>query len=197
MERALLAAAIALFISHTASADQTILNGSVAVPALGYMSYPVTVDRSSMNDPYIDGHIEASGGTGNDIGVWVLTGSDYLNWKNAHKTNPLYDSGHVTATDLHVPLPESGTYYVVLSNTFSAFTPKTVSGHLTLTWTVPASPSPSSNGAEQEFMWSSILMIVGILAIPGVIGGLIVWLVMSRRKKLQDALKAEIKSRPT
>jgi hypothetical protein len=135
--------AILLLPQHPLHADVPpgtsvpVVNGSVAVPALGYAFYTVRVDRSAMNNAMIVGHVEATGGTGNDIEVLVGTESDFTNWENGHAASPIYDSGKVTAADVRASLPESGTYVVVFSNAFSTFTPKTVTGSLRLAWMPP------------------------------------------------------------
>ena len=48
------------------------------------------------------------------------------NWKNGHEVAPVFNSGQVTAVTLNVPLPGPGSYRLVLSNTFSLLTHKTV-----------------------------------------------------------------------
>ncbi len=141
-------AAIAVAIFFTASpaarADEptiqttSILSGSVAVQALRYVTYPVTVTPNLMTDPRIVGHVQVSGGTGNDIDVMVLSDTDFLNWKNNHAVAPLYHSGQVTAADINLPVPAAGDYIVVLSNVFSPLTPKTVAGNIHLAWIPPA-----------------------------------------------------------
>ncbi len=163
----------------------SILDGSVAVQALGYVTYPVKVDLSVMTNPRIVGHVTASGGSGNDIEVVVFTETQFINWKNKHNQGSLFASGQVTAGDVDVPLAESGTYYVMLSNVFSSFTPKTVEGKIALVWTPPPPPQPSKDeqAATNTLIGTGLAIIIGVLVFAGAIGGLIVWLVMSRRKK--------------
>ena len=170
----------------TAQEQRTpILNGSVAVEATGYVTYTVKVDAASMVNPRIVGHVQATGGSGNDIEVVVFTETQFINWKNSHKQGSLFTSGQITASDVDVPLDGSGTYYVMLSNVFSAFTPKTVEGNLALVWTTPPPPPPSTEeqNAQNTLIGTGIAVIVGVLVFAGAIGGLIVWLVMSRKKK--------------
>jgi hypothetical protein len=140
-----------------------ILNGSVAVQALSNVAYTVKVDRSVMSDPMIVGHVEATGGTGNDIQVMVGTESAYTNWKNGHTANAIYCTGQVTAADVRAPLPESGTYVVMLSNEFSAFSPKTVTGSLRLTWTPPAlSLAPGGGLHAPALALAAFLLVAGV-----------------------------------
>jgi len=144
------AAASALLMPRVSRAEEiSILNGSVAVEAGRYHHYAVKVDLRVMRDAAIIGHVQARGGTGNDIAVKVMTESGFLNWKNGHTNTPLYNSGRVTAADVRARITESGTYYVVLSNTFSTLTPKTVEGSLRLSWTPPPPPPPPPQPGAQ------------------------------------------------
>ena len=182
---------LAVVVCSTAWADEpapqrtSILDGSVAVQASAYIAYPVMVDASVMTLPHIAGHVVATGGSGNDIEVVVFTETQFINWKNDHKKGSLFTSGQVTACDLNVALEGSGKYYVMLSNVFSAFTPKTVEGKIDLVWTPPPPPAPTKDeqNAQNSLLLTGIAIIVGVLVLVGAIGGLIVWLVMSRKKK--------------
>lgn len=150
----------------------SLLNGSTVVPALNYVSWTVRVDPTVMSEPRISGQVTASGGDGNDIEAYVLTDAGFVNWKNNHEAATLYSSGRVTVADLHAILPgEAGTYHVVLSNTFSTFTAKTVTGSIRLDWT----PSPAVRNA--------ILMpLLALLLIGIALGGTIVWAIMAQKK---------------
>jgi len=86
-----------------------------------------------------------------------------------------------------VPVERSGVYYVVLSNNFSLMTPKTVEGRIALVWTTPAPASPfkDEQDATKTIVWTGVAIIVCIFLVAAGVGGLIVWAVMSRRKKAQ------------
>jgi len=58
-------------------------------------------------------------------------------------------------------------------------TPKTVQGDVKVNWTPAVVATAASTGA----FGIGVLSILGFLAIPGIIGGVIVWAIMSRRKK--------------
>jgi hypothetical protein len=162
----------------------TILDGSVAVQASGYVAYPVVVEMAAMSNPRITGHVTASGGSGNDIVVKIFTESDFMNWQNNHSTQPLFDSGQITATELDVPCQKSGTYYVILSNAFSSLTPKTVEGKISLTWALPPSGKQADASSTDDGLTNAdIASLVGLLLLVAAIGGLITWLALSRKKK--------------
>lgn len=115
----------------------SIVEGSVAVGPAQAWRYTVSVPPLIMANPRIEGSLRASGGLGNDIKVYVFSEADYLNWANGHASNPLYESGQVSAADLNVSLPGEGRYVLVLSNTFSLMTPKTLAGTVSLAWDFP------------------------------------------------------------
>src|SRR5262245_60938432 len=92
-----------MLVSRIAGADVApaeIMHGSVAVANGSYRYYEVRIDAEEAR---IKGNVTAEGGSGNDIRVYVLTKTDFLNWKNNHATNPIYSSGQVTAADVDAP----------------------------------------------------------------------------------------------
>lgn len=83
----------------------------------------------------LKGHFAATGGTGNDIEVYVLTEDDLVNWQNGHTVNTLYNSGRVTQETVNVALPtDAGKYCLVFNNKFSFLTPKAVQTDIALNY---------------------------------------------------------------
>jgi hypothetical protein len=83
----------------------------------------------------LKGHFAATGGTGNDIEVYLLTADDLVNWQNGHTVHTLYNSGRVTQETVNVTLPnDAGKYCLVFNNKFSFLTPKAVQADITLTY---------------------------------------------------------------
>ncbi len=105
---------------------QDLTNQQTRVPASGYSTYTLTLDPRGRSEYILKGHFVASGGSGNDIRVFLFDPTNFLNWKNGHRALVIYQSGVVTAADLSVPITQPGTYYLVLDNQFSAFTEKMV-----------------------------------------------------------------------
>jgi hypothetical protein len=170
-----------------------VFSGSAAVQALGWVSYEVSVGGEGMTQPRLVGRITASGGTGNDIVVAVLTDADFVNWKNNHTTHPLFNSGQVTVADLSVDLPGSGTYYLVFSNGFSAMTPKTVSGQVNLHWIqIPSAAEVAAAKAQTDAeARNQLLADLGIILLCGaLIGGIVAWAIASRRNKRRGTEKS-------
>jgi hypothetical protein len=102
-----------------------------------YLSVKFTVVQRSKN-VRIDGRFQASGGSGNDVEVFILGEDAFLNYQNDHSAATFYNSGKVTADTLNVSLPSTEdatatvTYYLVLSNSFSVLSNKVVDGNITL-----------------------------------------------------------------
>ena len=113
---------------------QTIIDGALTVAAMGFTYYTFTVpaDATSVS---VDGHFTATGGTGNDIEVYVLNDDDFVNFKNGHSAPTLYNSGKVTQDSISATIPATGTYYLVFNNNFSLLTPKAVQATATLHYT--------------------------------------------------------------
>ena len=112
----------------------TIGSGAVTVPASNYTYFTLPVPARA-NNVRVQGHFSATGGSGNDIEVFLLNADQYTNWQNGHSTPTFYNSGKVTVGDANAVLPsDAGTYYLVFNNRFSMFSPKAVEEHFTLTY---------------------------------------------------------------
>jgi hypothetical protein len=110
-----------------------IVNGTITVPANDYVAYVANV-TSSMDNVHLSGNFTASGGSGNDIKVYVMNETNYINWSNGHQSTAYYASGQTTTGSFNVSISTSGKYYVVYDNTFSIISSKNVSTHVDLTY---------------------------------------------------------------
>lgn len=126
--------------SVTSSTTQTstpvsinIVNGEISVSAGQYEDYQITVPAGA-NSAQLSGSFTASGGSGNDIIVLVMDQTDFVNWQNGHQASTLYNSGQLTTASISASLSESGTYYLVYSNSFSTFSSKSVNTSADLTY---------------------------------------------------------------
>jgi hypothetical protein len=106
---------------------QDILSGGSFIVEPGkFKTFTVAV-TSAMQNPSVEGNFSASGGSNNDIEVFVFEEAQFLNWQNNLKFAAAYSSGRVTAGKLKIDLPqEVGKYVVVFSNRFSWITNKAV-----------------------------------------------------------------------
>lgn len=117
---------------------QTQSTGNVAftVNAGSSQYYKFTVSAGAF-DVRLKGHFAATGGSGNDIQVALLTEDQYVNWQNGHENKTFYNGGKVTQDTFNVSLPSNATtYYLVFSNRFSVLTPKAVQANADLTYYV-------------------------------------------------------------
>jgi len=112
----------------------TIGTGVLTVNASNYAYYTLPVPAGAIN-ARLQGHFSATGGSGNDIEVYLLSEDEYTNWQNGHSTAAFYNSGKVTVGDVNAALPnDAGTYYLVFNNRFSLLTPKAVQENMVLTY---------------------------------------------------------------
>lgn len=102
-----------------------IVNGLITVQAGGYNYYPFTLAAGTTSIT-VSGSFTASGGSGNDIEVFVMDETNFINWKNGHQASAYYTSGQLTTATISASLPSSGAYELVYSNTFSTFSSKNV-----------------------------------------------------------------------
>ena len=79
-----------------------------------------------MRNPVVSGTFTAAGGQENDIAAVLADESGYTNWINGHQAQVYWSTqGKETTGSFEVHL-KPGTYYLALSNRFSAFTDKYV-----------------------------------------------------------------------
>jgi zinc-ribbon domain len=108
---------------------------TVAADSFSYYTLPVPPSASQVS---LQGHLSATGGSGNDIELYVMDEDAFTNWKNGHATRTIYNSGKITVVSLNVTLPSgAGTYYLIFNNKFSLLTPKAVQEDITLTYYTP------------------------------------------------------------
>ena len=107
-------------------------NIAFTVRAMGSNNYKFNVPAGAL-DVTLKGHFAASGGSGNDIEVFVVSEDEFVNWQNGHPTKPLYNSGKVTQDSINLTLSSDATnYYAVFSNKFSLLTPTAVQASIDL-----------------------------------------------------------------
>jgi hypothetical protein len=111
-----------------------VVDSAAAVGANSFSWYTFTVPPNATQVNLL-GHFAATGGGGNDIECYVIDEDGLANLKNGHPANTFFNSGKVTQARIGAALPSSpGTYYVVLDNRFSLFTPKAVQINATINY---------------------------------------------------------------
>jgi len=111
-----------------------LVNGLLTINGGGYQWYQFTVP-SGASDIQVSGSFTASGGSGNDIRIYILDSTSFVNWKNGHSVGTYYNSGQMTTGTISATLPSGETYYLVYDNTFSLFSQKNVNTWATLNYT--------------------------------------------------------------
>jgi hypothetical protein len=110
-----------------------ITNGAAAIPAASYSWYTFVIPVGA-STVAVNGHFSATGGTGNDIECYILDEDGLANFKNGHPATTYFNSGRVTQAKIGAVLATPGTYYLILDNRFSLFTPKAVQIDATLSY---------------------------------------------------------------
>jgi hypothetical protein len=114
--------------NHTIS----LVQGSIIAKAGYYRSYEFSTIPNASNNR-LSGRFQASGGTGDDIRVLIMTKDDYTNFVNGHSARSYYDSGQKTVSNIDVTLPSGSQKYVlVFDNTFSFVADKEVNANIKL-----------------------------------------------------------------
>lgn len=122
--------------SNTVATQEHKINGSTlisktfVVGARQYYSVKFSIP-TELGSARAVGHFSASGGTGNDIAVFITGEEGLTNFKNGHSPMVAYQSGRVTVGNIDIPL-QAGDYYIVFSNTFSLVSNKAVTADVNL-----------------------------------------------------------------
>jgi hypothetical protein len=111
-----------------------IVNGVIGVNAQSYQAYPTYAPAGSTNIR-VTGSFVASGGTGNDIKVWIVDEQGLTNFKNGHQPNSYYSSGEKTTENINTMIPDGTQLYLIYDNTYSFFSSKQVNTRVDLVYT--------------------------------------------------------------
>lgn len=117
----------AVTVNFSLPQSRSLVNGTLAISAGNHYDVQFSVATNTMHDVTITGTFTASGGSGNDVEVYLFSAADYANWANGHAFAVLYSSGRVTAASIDIPITSSGDYHLVYSNEFSWISTKSVS----------------------------------------------------------------------
>ncbi len=119
---------------QTTQVSNNVVNGMVTIGARNYQYYQITVPSGAIS-PSVSGSFTASGGSGNDIKIYVMDNTNYVNWQNGHSASTYYTSGQTTTGSISAQLPSgAGTYYLVYDNTFSLLSTKNVDTQVNLVY---------------------------------------------------------------
>ncbi len=125
------------------SESTNVVTGMVVVPANGSRDLTFDIDGTTQQNIRLVGWIHASGGSQNEIEVFVANDADFQSWQQGRKVTPLYNSGRTTLADLDVRIPASTVrYHLVFNNVFSSSL-KYVQAQLDLEYYVPAPTTPT------------------------------------------------------
>jgi len=85
--------------------------------------------RAELSDPRpcrLTGRVAVLAGGSHDVDVFVLDEDALANYQNGHEFDAVLVERRTSALSLDLPLESGRTYYLVVSNRFSAFTPKVI-----------------------------------------------------------------------
>lgn len=112
-----------LFVISAYSQKQASAEKAVSIAAGQYWYSSFTVQKGETADFAL--RFKATGGSGNDVEVYIMDADGFENWKNGHSASTYYNSGRKTVGSFDLKFG-SGTYYFIISNTFSTVSNKAV-----------------------------------------------------------------------
>jgi len=113
-----------------------IVRGPVTVNAGSYVYYQFTVPPRAINIAVFVSWL-ISGDGSDDIMVYIMDSTNFVNWQNGRGANAIINSVQGTRDVIGGALPSGGTYFLVLDNTFSITSQKNVIIGATLTYEQP------------------------------------------------------------
>ena len=123
------------------SQTKNILTGTIVVPAGGSRDLTFNIDGTSQLNIRMSGWFHASGGSQNEIEMFVASDSDYQSWQQGRKVTPLYNSGRTTLGEVNIKIPSSTVrYHLVFNNVFST-SMKTIEAQIDLRYYIPVTPT--------------------------------------------------------
>jgi hypothetical protein len=128
------------FVSQT----KNIITGSIVVPAWGSRDLVFEIDGLNMTGARLVGWFHASGGSDNEIEMFVADDTAFETWNQGRAVTPFYNSGKTTLGEIDVKMPSSSTrYHLVFNNIFSG-SMKTIEAQIDLEYYARPSPTPGS-----------------------------------------------------
>jgi predicted acylesterase/phospholipase RssA len=109
------------------AATKTLINGTVQVNPGTWIETSFELPPGVQNT-LVEGEVVANGGTGNDIRVVVLSELQRRDWPRSSQY--FFDSGKQHAFQLRVPIQNAGRYFVLLDNSFSILSAKSVAARI-------------------------------------------------------------------
>ncbi len=101
-------------IAHTIQ----IVNATANVDAGKYADYQFIIPSNS-SSIHVSGTFTVQGGSGSGIIVYIFDSTNFDNYETGAYFGALYQSSQTTTSSISSNLDASGTYYLVLDNTFS------------------------------------------------------------------------------
>lgn len=113
--------------SRLVTRSQPLVPSTFSVAARNAYSTQFNVPSSER----VSGTFRASGGSGNDIQVFIVDAENYRLVESGEPFRSFYNSGKVSTGSIDIQLPQ-GTFYVVFNNKFSFLTNKAISAEISL-----------------------------------------------------------------
>ncbi len=95
-----------------------IVNAATNVDAGAYVDYRFTIPPNA-SSIHVSGAFTVQGGSGSGIIVYIFDSTNFDNYETGAYFGALYQSSQTTTSSISSNLDASGTYYLVLDNTFS------------------------------------------------------------------------------
>jgi hypothetical protein len=97
------------------------------VPQKSSVNRPIEISLGNKKNVRIKGEFQASGESRNDVKFYAFDEFNFDKFVNKQPFHALDESPNVSRYSFVIPITHSGRYYLFFDNTFSTFSPKTVS----------------------------------------------------------------------
>jgi hypothetical protein len=110
-----------------------VVNGTVNVNASTYLDYPFIVPANASNI-HVSGTFTVQGSSSNYIKVYIFDSTNFDIYEDGGDFGPIYQSQQINTASISANLYSSGSYYLVLDNTFSTITQEIVNIQANVTY---------------------------------------------------------------
>jgi hypothetical protein len=106
-----------------------VARGEISVNASSYKVYNFTIPSDSTQGQVM-GYFETSGGSGNNIRVYIMNSTNFDIWQQGGNATTIYDSGETVTGNISITYDSGGSYFLVYDNTADAILQKNVTTHV-------------------------------------------------------------------
>jgi hypothetical protein len=113
----------------------TVLEDTATIPAGAFYYKPIVIPEQGLKNAVLFGQFTATGGLNNQIIFHFFDESNFVNWSNGNQATSLLSTDRLSASEVNVPIPNPGNYYLVFDNRHAWLAERRIAAKLYLKYT--------------------------------------------------------------